>query len=251
MTRDKRTYIKVHDGLPDHPKLGKLDDDQAAWLYVACMCYCSVYRTNGRIPKAKAHRLTKGASSARCEKLVKAGLLDDCDDEYAVHDYLEHQRSKEQIEAITTKRQEAGKRGGRPKANGNQNGLQAVSNDELNHKANGTQRTEEVPNGTSQTEVPKISSSGADAPSRHDPTAAVVVAAYVEASQDAGRGRPTGALVKKVGKDAKRLLEAERVPLERVVQAARHVGAGGWANLDVGLSQTVEVRRDLQEWIEP
>lgn len=116
LSADARTFIQVHDGLPDHPKLADVDDDAAAFLLVALWCYCSRYSTDGRIPKALAHRMTKGASKARCDKLVKAGLLHDQGQEYEAHDYLKHQRSGAQIAAIRQRNASNGRAGGLAKS---------------------------------------------------------------------------------------------------------------------------------------
>lgn len=115
VSNDARTFIQVHDGLPDHPKLADVDD-VASFLLVALWCYCSRYSTDGRIPKALAHRMTKGATAARCAKLVKAGLLHDRGSEYEAHDYLKHQRSAAQIAAVRQRNASNGRAGGLAKA---------------------------------------------------------------------------------------------------------------------------------------
>jgi hypothetical protein len=118
---DDRTYIKLHDGMPDHPKVEALDDDAAAWLLVSMWAYSSRHQSDGQVPQVKARRLTKGANTARCRKLVEAGLLHDGESDccppakeghYYCHDYLVHQRSAEQIAAMKEQRRNAGRNGG-------------------------------------------------------------------------------------------------------------------------------------------
>ncbi|MBQ1164295.1 hypothetical protein KBZ21_40585, partial [Streptomyces sp. A73] len=38
--KDKRTYVKVHDGLPDHPKIIEAGGE-AGWLYICGLAYSS------------------------------------------------------------------------------------------------------------------------------------------------------------------------------------------------------------------
>lgn len=113
---DARTYIRVHDGMPDHPKLSRLDDDVASWLLVCLWAYCSRYLTDGRVPVTIAHRLTKGASKARCRKLVAAGLLEEQGNDYICHDYLEHQRSADEVAAARQRNAANGRAGGLARA---------------------------------------------------------------------------------------------------------------------------------------
>jgi hypothetical protein len=91
---DVRTYIKVHDGMPDHPKVDGLSD-KAFRLLVESWCWCSRHLTDGRIPAATWRK--RGSPKARKE-LLDAGLVEQADDgAFVMHDYLEHQRSAEQV----------------------------------------------------------------------------------------------------------------------------------------------------------
>lgn len=113
MTRDTRTYIRVHDGMPDHPKVEPLSD-KAFRLLVSSWAWCSRHRTDGCI-RASVW-LGRGTARARTE-LVDAGLVEALDNgDVLVHDYLEHQRSAEEIAELSLKRAEAGSRGGRARA---------------------------------------------------------------------------------------------------------------------------------------
>jgi hypothetical protein len=121
---DDRTYIKLHDGMPEHPKVEALNDDAAAWLLVAMWAYSSRNQSDGQVPQVKARRLTKGANAVRCQKLLVAGLIHDGEStccpparlgHYYCHDYLKHQRSAEQIAAMKEQRRAAGRTGGQAK----------------------------------------------------------------------------------------------------------------------------------------
>lgn len=143
MTKDTRTYIRVHDGMPDHPKVAGLSD-RAFRLLVELWAYCSRQLTDGVVPPVVARK--RGGRALT--ELMAAGLVRDHEKGYECHDYLGHQRSKAHVEAIKAKRREAGKKGGRPKANANQNETKMVSNEEPKHNP----ETEEVLR-TSQTET--------------------------------------------------------------------------------------------------
>lgn len=113
--RDSRTYITVHDGMPDHPKVDGLSDP-AFRLLVEMWCWCSRHLTDGVVPAVTWGK--RGSVKARRE-LVDAGLADpDPDGTVRMHDYLEHQRSAEEVRELSEKRAEAGRKGGNSKARG-------------------------------------------------------------------------------------------------------------------------------------
>lgn len=160
---DDRTYIKLHDGMPEHPKVETLHDDAAAWLLVALWAYCSRYQTDGQVPKVKAHRMTKGASVNRCGKLVTIGLLHDGEtvccpapkpEHYYCHDYLVHQRSAAQIEAMKEQRRNAGRNGGLAKGKrpAKQTASEPLSETSSKTEAKSKQRSEGSSNEEPQTE---------------------------------------------------------------------------------------------------
>jgi hypothetical protein len=93
------TWVKVDDLITEHEKCVGLSAD--AWcLWLHGLTYCSRNLTDGRIPKAMLPRLTNLAKPAKAAaELVEAGLWDERAKWFAVHDYLEHQRSKAQVEA--------------------------------------------------------------------------------------------------------------------------------------------------------
>jgi hypothetical protein len=112
MPRDPRTYITVHDGLPEHPKVEGLSD-AAFRLLLTSWCYCSRNLTDGKI-KADAWG-RRGTARARSE-LVAAGLVEMTDTGVLMHDYTEHQRTAGEVEELRSKRADAGRRGGLAKA---------------------------------------------------------------------------------------------------------------------------------------
>ena len=128
MARDDRTYITVHDGMPEHPKVEALSD-RAFRVLVDLWCWCSRQLNDGVIPEAV---WLKRTGSPKVRKELLAALVDVVDGEYVMHDYLEHQRSRAQVEALKAKRAEAGRRGGLARA-ANQ------ANAEASASANGRQ----------------------------------------------------------------------------------------------------------------
>jgi hypothetical protein len=116
------TWVKIDDQFPDHPKIERAGPE-AAWLYVAGLCYCAQYLTDGLIPKTRVPRLTAHADGERlADRLVDAGLWEDRGEDYEVHDYLDFQPSGEEARArkreLSEKRAEAGKRGAEARWNG-------------------------------------------------------------------------------------------------------------------------------------
>lgn len=94
---DDRTYIRLHDGMPDHPKVVGLSD-KAFRLFVESMCWCSRYLTDGAVRVAAMRRMN-GWSPAALKELAEAGLLEDgVAPDWDVHDYTEHQRTAAEVE---------------------------------------------------------------------------------------------------------------------------------------------------------
>ena len=134
MPRDHRTYITVHDGMPDHPKITPLSDP-AFRLLVTAWCWCSRYHTDGLMPAATWQRM--GPAKPR-QDLLDAGMAtEQPDGSVSLHDYLEHQRSAEEIEELRRKRAESGSLGGKQRASNWQ--ANAVASAKANAVANGKQ----------------------------------------------------------------------------------------------------------------
>jgi hypothetical protein len=113
---DDRTYVRIHDGMNDHPKFVRAGGD-AGWLWLCGTCYSGRHQLDGKIPKEMVARLSDRKSPAKLAVLlVEVGLWIDRGDHYEIHDYLEHQRSAEEIQELKEKRRQAGSRGGQAKA---------------------------------------------------------------------------------------------------------------------------------------
>jgi hypothetical protein len=111
LARPNWEYIRVDVLLPEHPKAEGLSD-KAFRALIDLWCYCARQRSDGTVP---ASRWRKVPPKARAE-LTAAGLADpllpgDPDAGVVMHDYLEHQRSRDDIDELAAKRAEAGRKG--------------------------------------------------------------------------------------------------------------------------------------------
>lgn len=108
MSRDTRTYIKLHDGMPEHGKIDGLSD-KAFRTLVDLWCWCARGLTDGVVPAATWQK--RATAKVRAE-LTTAGLVEDIGGGVYMHDYLDHQRSADEVVALQKKRAEAGALGG-------------------------------------------------------------------------------------------------------------------------------------------
>lgn len=154
---DPRKWIKISLDLPMHPKMLAVSVP-ARWLFMEMLCYCSEYMTDGVVPDVVAKRLATNAASdtlsglqsvmlskelskkasKMLSDLLSAGLTELAEHllnelksngdpatlsyengAYLIHDYLDHQASREDIIARQERLREAGRRGGLAKAKQN------------------------------------------------------------------------------------------------------------------------------------
>ncbi len=90
---------------------------QARWIHTAAICWCSQHLTDGIIPRRQAWKLGAEDESSRpgewIDELLRASLFEIAGpDAYRVHDFLEYNPSKEEVEqarwASTEQRRRAG-----------------------------------------------------------------------------------------------------------------------------------------------
>lgn len=117
-----KTYVKVLDNLEDHPRWLEVSP-AGVGLWVLALGYCGRNLTDGLFPAGKLRRWGVSAEDPAVAELLTAGRwhgpgheCGDCPEVPAgqmyVHAYLEHQRSRAEVEALSAKRAEAGRRGG-------------------------------------------------------------------------------------------------------------------------------------------
>lgn len=101
---DHRTFVRLHDGYDEHPKVGPRSD-AAFRAHIEAMCWAS--RNDGKhlIPKALAEKKWRPKVIA---ELVEAHLFDVHEKHYEVHDYLDFNRSPDEIAAFREARGDAG-----------------------------------------------------------------------------------------------------------------------------------------------
>ncbi|WP_159045329.1 hypothetical protein [Streptomyces sp. WM6373] len=243
--KDKRTYIKVHDGLPDHPKIVKAGGE-AAWLYVCGMAYASRQLTDGVIPKPLALRLTDGSKpEASASALLRVGLWHeaghDCPrcppvepDTYVIHDYIVHQRSASEVEDLRAKRSAAGQKGGKRSGQSRR----AASEREANGEALASglvkqTRSKTEPETETETEVKektsRTPSEPSDAPPRHDVERVCRHLATV--IEKGGDKRPR--ISEKWRTDTRRLLDIDGVTPDQAIAAIDWAHASDFWNAHI------------------
>lgn len=112
MARPNWEYVRVDVLLPDNPKLDGLSPS-AKWTLIELWCYCGQHLTDGFVRQAKWVKF--GAKRDR-DALVAAGLAVPADGGWQMHDYLSHQRSRQEVTDLKEKRRKAGEKGGKAKA---------------------------------------------------------------------------------------------------------------------------------------
>lgn len=109
---DNRPGIFVAHEMPDNIKIAPLSDAAFRTL-IAAWCYCSRVRTDGLIPMAKWREM--GSTSARKELLAppvmapeKPALVQEIPGGVRCHDYLSHNRSSAEVQAVSESKSESG-----------------------------------------------------------------------------------------------------------------------------------------------
>lgn len=110
--KDTRLFFKLHNGMPEHPKVIGLSDEAFRAL-VTLWCWCHRNQTDGRVASAVAVRI---AGATAVAELLASGMLEQVDEGYYLHDYLEHQESKAEIESSRAQKRNSGSEGGKAAA---------------------------------------------------------------------------------------------------------------------------------------
>lgn len=111
-------YLNLDDNFADHPKVDRLSD-AAFRLHISGMLYAAKHLTDGAIPADRPPRLKPRYKASTLAELVKGSLWLPTDDGFEIHDYLDWNKSREQItterERIRQVRSEAGRKGAQAK----------------------------------------------------------------------------------------------------------------------------------------
>jgi hypothetical protein len=148
-------WVRIDEEFPEHPKVLAAGPLGMA-MQVAALCYCNRHLTDGFIPRAIVPgllnleglgmrmwmgELTGGGEDATwrlvVDDLKAAGLWEQVQGGWRIHDYHDYQPSREHVLAIRKVRQEVGAKGGRAKRKqvANQLAEQTPSNDEAKTEA--------------------------------------------------------------------------------------------------------------------
>jgi hypothetical protein len=116
VARPNWEYVRVDVLLPVNHKLDGLNSS-AKWTLIELWAHCGQHLTDGFVRDAMWRRF--GTPAGR-RALVDHGLAERVDGGYQMHDYLQHQRSRAEVEDLREKRRKAGEKGGKAKANAKQ-----------------------------------------------------------------------------------------------------------------------------------
>jgi len=105
-------WANLDDQFPKHPKIVGLSD-AAFRLHVSGICYCAQYTTDGLVQADAVKLLVPRYRPRSLEELTERGLWIPLLDgkAYEIHDYLQWNRSREQVEAERERKSKAGKKG--------------------------------------------------------------------------------------------------------------------------------------------
>ena len=103
-------WLRIDDSFGEHPKIQELSAD-AFRLHVRAMCHAAKYLTDGFISSGTAKRMDpKYLTSTR--ELVAQKLWERCAGGYRIHDWLNYNPSRLDVESIRKSKAEAGRLGG-------------------------------------------------------------------------------------------------------------------------------------------
>lgn len=107
-------FLNLDDNFAEHPKVDTLTDS-AFRLHVSGLLHCSRLMTDGFVDSAKVSRLVPRYKKGALEELVRSTLWIKGVRGYQIHDYLDWNRSRAEIEEKRDRmkqiRSEAGKKG--------------------------------------------------------------------------------------------------------------------------------------------
>lgn len=103
-------WANLDDQFPKHPKVLRLSDG-AFRLHISGICYAAQYLTDGLIDADVVPLLMPRFQRRYVTELVERTLWIQRGDVYEIHDYLEWNRSKDQVEAERERKRRAGRKG--------------------------------------------------------------------------------------------------------------------------------------------
>lgn len=108
------TWAKLDDSFPENIKISGLSD-RLFRLHVTAICYAARNLTDGEIPENQLRKL--GGNQKLAKALSEAGLWETTSrGSYVIHDYLEYNPSRADVDAERERKRLAGQAGGQARA---------------------------------------------------------------------------------------------------------------------------------------
>lgn len=106
------SWVKLDDKFYSHPKVASIENKmlEAVGLHTLALSWSAAQLTDGFIPRPQAARLAGGNVDDLISALLQAGLWDNSERGYQIHDYLDYNPSREQVLAQREAQKEAGRR---------------------------------------------------------------------------------------------------------------------------------------------
>ena len=178
-------WVRIDENFAQHPKVLRAGPLGMA-MHVAALCYCNRHLTDGFVPKQIASMLLDlsglgmrmwsnetmgGGHDAEwqmvVDDLVEAGLWWPVEGGWHIHDYLDYQPSKQQVQRLKEVRSETGRRGGKQSASKREANSQA--NAQATAEANGQAKFNPDPDPVSQEERKSAQPAAARAAREEEP----------------------------------------------------------------------------------
>jgi len=117
------TWAKLDDQVHSHPKT-MAAGDEAFGLWCRALSWCANHLTDGRLPAQWFDQAVPDASKREelLARLLEVGFLDESPRGYAIHDYLDIQRSKKQVEQDRAAKKKGGQKGAESRWRKGENG---------------------------------------------------------------------------------------------------------------------------------
>lgn len=138
-------YAQIVVSMPWSKKLRGLPEKnraEALGFYAAACCYCQDNLTDGRIDRDELVKVFPAPKHVErlARLLVDATLMEFDGETYEIHDYLDYNRSRAEVEQLRAVRKAAGSAGGRASAQAKRQ-ASAVASAQANPKQSSTQLT--------------------------------------------------------------------------------------------------------------
>lgn len=117
------TFVPLDIGFPQHWRVRQLGRGVAFYAHILALCYCKAYLTDGVVNRGVIAAWMRDGSLTRSALtlLESSGLWlpnsFSAEGGYVIHDWLDYNRSAEEVESRSVSAKERGKLGGRPRKN--------------------------------------------------------------------------------------------------------------------------------------